>query len=200
MNYAFYDFAKSAVRLLMRVVWRARAFGTANVPAVGPLIVACNHVSYLDPPAMGCFCPRRISYMAKKELFQIPLLGPVIRGLGAYPVDRSGSATAAIKRSLQVLQSGGAVGIFPEGTRNRDGTVEAQTGVALLASLAGARVVPACIRGSERALSLGRIDVAFGAPLALPAGGKATREELSKFTGEIMKAIETLTESMGGNT
>ena len=200
MNVGFYDFAKFAVRLLVRVLWRARVFGTENVPAGGPLIVACNHLSYLDPPAMGCLCPRRISYMAKKELFEIPVLGPVIQALGAYAVDRRGSATAAIKRSLQVLQAGGAVGIFPEGTRNLDGTVEAQTGVALLASLAHAPVVPACVRGTDRALRLGRIDVAFGAPLALPAGRKATREDLSNFTAEIMKAIEALAESIGGNT
>ncbi|MBV8375173.1 MAG: 1-acyl-sn-glycerol-3-phosphate acyltransferase, partial [Candidatus Eremiobacteraeota bacterium] len=70
----------------MRVVWRARVYGTERVPLDGPLIVACNHVSYLDPPAMGCLCPRRISYMAKKELFEIPVLGAVIRALGAYAV------------------------------------------------------------------------------------------------------------------
>ena len=68
---------------------------------------------------MGCLCPRRISYMAKKELFEVPVLGPAIRALGAYPVDRQGSATAAIRRSLAVLEAGGAIGIFPEGTRNR---------------------------------------------------------------------------------
>jgi 1-acyl-sn-glycerol-3-phosphate acyltransferase len=149
---------------------------------------------------MGSLCPRRISYMAKKELFVIPVLGPVIRALGAYAVDRHGSATAAIRRSLQVLEEGGAIGIFPEGTRNRDGTVAAQTGVALLASLASAPVVPACIVGTDRALRLARVDVAFGAPLTLPADRKATREDLSKFTAEIMKAIEALAGSMGGNS
>jgi 1-acyl-sn-glycerol-3-phosphate acyltransferase len=199
MNAAFYDFAKFFVRLLARTVWRARVFGSEKVPATGPLIVACNHVSYLDPPLMGCLCPRRISYMAKKELFEIPLLAPMIAALGAYAVDRHGSATAAIKRSLKVLEAGGVVGIFPEGTRNRAGTVLPQTGVALLASLARVPVVPAYIRGSDRALRLGRIDVAFGAPLALPAGRKATRDDLAKFTAEIMNAIETLG-SIGGNT
>src|ERR1700729_643117 len=200
MNAGFYDFSKFFVRLLARTIWRARVFGSENVPANGPLIVACNHVSYLDPPLMGCLCPRRISYMAKKELFGIPLLGPMIGALGAYAVDRRGSATAAIKRSLQVLDGGGAVGIFPEGTRNRTGSAPPQTGVALLASLANVLVVPACIRGSDRALRLGRIDVAFGAPLALPAGRKATRDDLAKFTAGIMNAIETLAGSMGGNS
>jgi 1-acyl-sn-glycerol-3-phosphate acyltransferase len=200
VNVRFYDFAKFFVRLMARVLWRARVFGSENVPAAGPLIVACNHVSYLDPPLLGSFCPRRISYMAKKELFTVPVLGSVIRALGAYDVDRQGSATRAIKRSLQVLELGGAIGIFPEGTRNPNGMVTPQTGVALLASLAQVPVVPACVHGTDRALRLGRVDVAFGAPLALSAGRKATRDDLAKFTAEVMKAIEALAESMGGNT
>ena len=196
----FFDVSKAMVRALALTVWRARVFGAENVPMSGPLIVACNHVSYLDPPLMGSLLPRRISYMAKKELFEMPVLGPMIRALGAYPVDRHGSATAAIRRSLSVLEAGGAVGIFPEGTRNRDGTVVPQTGVALLASLAKAPVVPAFVKGTDRALRLGRIDVAFGPPLSLAADRKATREDLAKFTSTVMSAIERLTESIGGNT
>jgi 1-acyl-sn-glycerol-3-phosphate acyltransferase len=200
MNPGFYDFSKAVVRALSRLLWRARAAGVENVPLEGPLIIACNHVSYLDPPVMGCLCPRRISYMAKRELFEIPILGGLIRALGAYAVDRQGSATAAIKRSLDVLRAGGAVGIFPEGTRNRTGTVEAQIGVALLASLADAPVVPTCVLGTDRALRLGRVNVAFGSPVRLPAGRKATREDLAKFTSEIMKAIDVLSESLRGDT
>lgn len=199
MNRRFYDFSKSTVRLIARLLWRARVFGIENVPRDGGLIVACNHLSYLDPPIMGCLCPRRVRYMAKKELFSIPVLGTMIRGLGAYSVDRRGSATGAIKRSLQVLQTGGVVGIFPEGTRNRSGTVTPQTGVALLASMAQVPVVPALIHGTDRALRLARVDVAFGAPLPPPAR-KATRDDLAKFTADLMKAIELLAESFGGDT
>jgi 1-acyl-sn-glycerol-3-phosphate acyltransferase len=200
MNVAFYDFAKLTVSTAARILWRARVYGANNVPRTGALIVACNHVSYLDPPVMASFCPRRISYMAKRELFEMPVLGPVISGLGAYAVDREGSATAAIRRSLQVLQAGGAVGIFPEGTRNPHGDVQPQTGVALLASLGKAPVVPACVTGTGRAAKLHRIRVAFGAPLSLEPGRKATREDLAKFTGEIMTAIEQLAGSIGGNS
>lgn len=192
MNPKLYDAASGTIRVMMRVVWRARAVGTENVPLEGPLIIACNHVSYLDPPGMGCFSPRRISYMAKKELFGIPVLGPAIRAVGAYPVDRHGSARAAIKQSLEVLQGGGCVGIFPEGTRNLTGDVRPQTGVALLASLAKCPVVPACIVGSERALRFPAIKVAFGAPLALPADRKATHDDLANFTDEIMREISRL--------
>ncbi len=200
MNWAFYDFSKVVVRSTVRTLWRAQVFGTENVPPDGPLIVACNHVSYFDPPVLGCLCPRRISYMAKKELFNLPILGSVIRALGAYSVDRGGSATSAIRRSLQVLESGGAIGIFPEGTRNPSGTVAPQTGIALLASLAQVPVVPACIRGTDRALRLAHIGVAFGMPLPPPATRKATRDDLAKFTAEIMKAIDVLSGRLRGNT
>jgi 1-acyl-sn-glycerol-3-phosphate acyltransferase len=201
VNTGFYDFARAIVRGATRTLWRGRVYGAENVPAGGPLIVACNHISYFDPPFMGCMCPRRIRYMAKKELFEIPVLGQVITALGAYSVDRRGSATAAIKRSLQVLQAGGAIGIFPEGTRNLTGAVAPQTGVALLSALSQAPVVPACIHGTDRALRLGRVDVVFGPALPPPAAGrKATREELAKFTAEIMKAIEELAESIGGDS
>ena len=120
MNPLVYDLAAGTLRVIFRTLFRARVYGIENVPREGALIVACNHVSYLDPPGL-CFCPRRISFMAKKELFEIPVLGPVIRAVGTYPVDRQGSARAAIKRSLAVLDDGGAVGIFPEGTRNLTG-------------------------------------------------------------------------------
>jgi 1-acyl-sn-glycerol-3-phosphate acyltransferase len=200
MNPRLYDFAAGTIRLIMQLVWRAKAYGTENVPATGPVIVACNHVSYLDPPGMGCFCPRRVQYMAKKELFEIPVLGRGIAAVGAYPVDREGSATAAIKRSLEILRAGGCIGIFPEGTRNPTGEVQPQTGVALLASLAKAPVVPACIVGTDRAKRFPQIKVAFGPPLQLPADRKATHDDLAKFTTDIMGAIGALAESLSGNS
>ena len=189
-----YDAASGTIKIMMMTIWRARATGVENVPKTGPLIIACNHMSYLDPPGMGCFVPRRISFMAKKELFDIPILGAAIAGVGAYPVDRKGSARSAIKKSLEVLKAGGAVGIFPEGTRNLSGEVEPQVGAALLASLSKAPVVPACIIGSDRALKFPKIKVAFGPPLRLPEDRKATHDDLSKFTGEIMSAIRALSE------
>jgi 1-acyl-sn-glycerol-3-phosphate acyltransferase len=192
-----YDAASNTIKLIMMTVWRARATGTENVPKDGPVIIACNHVSYLDPPGMGCFAGRRISFMAKKELFDIPILGPAIAGVGAYPVDRQGSARSAIKKSLEVLKAGGCVGIFPEGTRNLTGEVEPQVGAALLASMSKAPVVPACIIGSDRASKFPKIKVAFGPPLRLPADRKATHDDLSKFTAEIMSAIRALSESIG---
>lgn len=200
MNPRIYDVASGLLRVMFVTVFRTRAFGVDNIPRDGALIMACNHLSYLDPPAL-CFSPRRISFMAKKELFEIPVLGPLIRAVGAYPVDRQGSARSAIKRSLAVLQDGGTVGIFPEGTRNLDGGIQPQTGVALLAALSGAPVLPVCVLGGNRALRLGnKMKVAFGKPISMPDGRKATRDDLAKFTQEIMSAIQALAGSIGGNS
>ena len=200
MNLFLYNAAKVAIDIGGKLLWRTRAFGIGNVPMDGPLIVACNHRSYLDPMMLGTYCPRPLSYMAKAELFTIPVLGPAIRAVGAYPVDRDGSSTAAIKRSLEVLRAGGAIGIFPEGTRNLDGTVQAREGVALLASLSKAPVVPAALVGTGDAKKFHQIKVAFGPPLRLPSERKATREDLAKFTDDVMSAIAALAENIGGNS
>lgn len=197
MNAAMYDAAKYTFWAVFGTVWRMRVYGGENVPKSGPVIVASNHVSYFDPPVLGTASPRRLSYMAKGQLFRIPVLGPAIAAVGAYPVDREGSATAAIKRSVEVLRAGGAIGIFPEGTRNLQGTTEARGGVALLASLGKAPVVPACLVGTGEAKRLAQFRVIFGKPLSLPADRKATREEMANFTDEVMRAIQALPKSIG---
>ncbi len=193
-----YDAAKLSLSVFFRL-WRMRAFGAENVPPTGPVIVACNHISYFDPPLLGTACPRRIRYMAKRELFKIPILGPLITGFGAYPVDRGGTPMAAVRRSVEVLRRGEVIGIFPEGTRNLDGTVEAREGVALLASLGKAAVVPAAVVGTREAARFRRFDVIFGPPLRLPADRKATREELANFTDQVMQAIRKLPETIRGD-
>ncbi len=195
-----YDIAWVLIHGTGRLLWAAEATGWENVPRTGPLIIACNHVSNIDPPMLGAFAPRRIAYMAKKELFEIPVLGPAIRAVGAYPVDRQGNASSAIKRSVEILRAGGCVGIFPEGGRNVHGDKQPQTGVALLASLGKAPVVPAAIVGTERLTPGHKMKVAFGTPLALSTERKATREELSKFTDDVMGAIESLKRTIGGNS
>ncbi|MBV8118102.1 MAG: 1-acyl-sn-glycerol-3-phosphate acyltransferase [Candidatus Eremiobacteraeota bacterium] len=197
---SLYWFASKTIRWISSTLWRARVRGRDNIPLDGPLIIACNHISLLDPPVMGCYVPRQVSYMAKKELFEIPVFGALIRAVGAYPVDREGSATAAIKRSVEVLRAGGCVGIFPEGGRNIEGDKEVRGGVALLASLAKAPVVPAAVVGTNEKHKRDKIKVAFGDPIALPSGRKATRDELAKFTDDVMSAIYALARDIGGNS
>lgn len=198
MNPGFYSFSHAVCRAICYGPLRLSVVGRENVPLDGPLIVACNHVSYMDPVALGTALPRPIAYMAKIELFRIPVLGPVIRALGAYPVERGKGDIGAIRSSLRQLEARKAIGIFPEGTRNLTGDAPIQTGVALLASLSGAPVLPAFVRGGDRALRLGKVSVAFGEPVRLGAGqsGKASREDLAKWAETIMARIRALGERL----
>jgi 1-acyl-sn-glycerol-3-phosphate acyltransferase len=196
MNRPFYAFSRQVVRQILRVGWRLRVVGAERVPLSGPLIVACNHVSYFDPPALGAACPRPLRYMAKAELFSIPVLGPMIGALGSYPVDRSRGDVSAIKRSLDVLKTGAALGIFPEGTRNPTGSIVPQSGVALLAALSGAPVLPAYVDGSTNPRRFGQITVVFGEPLQFERVQKARREDLAKHTDEIMTRVFELRERL----
>ena len=110
--------------------------------------------------------------MAKTELFEVPVLGPAIAAVGAYPVDRSRGDVAAIKRSLEVLRTGALFGIFPEGTRNPSGRSGRSRGVALLASLSGAPVRARLHRGQRAGPALAQITVAFGEPMRFRRAGK----------------------------
>ncbi len=194
-----YALGKFVSWLVLRTIWRLRVTGVERVPRSGPLIVACNHVSYLDPPALGAAAPRPLVYMAKSELFRIPVFGPLIRALGAFPIERGRGDIAALKAAAGVLEDGAALGIFPEGTRNLSGDVKPQMGVALLAMRSGATVVPAYVGGTARTAGFKRIVVAFGEPLRFEGNGKATRAELAKWTEELMRRIYGLRETTLGN-
>jgi len=149
-----------------------RVEGLENVPPTGPLIVAANHVSFADPPAVACAMPRPVRFMAHAGLFRPPLFGPLIRRLGAFPVHRGEADKAAIRRALELLDEGWALLIFPEGRRG-DGKrlEEANRGVELLARRSGAKILPVGIIGTLRWLPKGakiphptRITVRFGEP------------------------------------
>lgn len=192
----FYRAARFLCLVVFKVLWRYRATGSQNVPRTGPVIIAGNHVSFLDPVAMGIGMPRQLTYLAKKELFTIPILGPIIVGCGAYPLDREAGGAAGIRAALRVLKEGKCIGIFPEGGRN---TGEQKGGVALLAALSGAPVVPAAIVGSANAKRLGHIRVAYGEPMTIVRNRKADGDDLEKWTGEIMRRIRVLEESIGAH-
>jgi 1-acyl-sn-glycerol-3-phosphate acyltransferase len=195
----FYRIARGLCKIVCLVAWRFRAVGVENVPLEGPLIVACNHISYLDPVALGVGAPRMLTYLAKKQLFAIPLLGPIIRGCGAYPLDREAGGAAGVRVALRVLKEGRAVGIFPEGTRNLDGRAGEKGGAAFLAALSGAPIVPAAVVGTRDAKRFGQIRVAYGKPMTITRNRKAEANDLEKWTAEIMRRIRELEESIGGN-
>lgn len=150
--------------------------GFEAIPAHGPAIVAANHVSYLDPPLLGSLSPRLIRFVAKRELFVLPLLGTFLRSIGTFPVERSRPDIRAVREALRVLERGEVLGIFPEGTRNkRPGLAPFLEGVGWLAIKSRAPVIPIAIHGylplcpGSEWTRPGRLSIRCGGPLHFPA-------------------------------
>jgi 1-acyl-sn-glycerol-3-phosphate acyltransferase len=194
----FYRMAWTICTIVFKILWRFKATGAENVPRTGPVIVASNHLSYLDPVAVGIGLPRMVTYLAKKELFEIPLLSFFVRGCGAYPLDREAGGVAAVRAALRVLKAGRCIGIFPEGTRNLAGAAAEKGGAAFLAALSGAPVVPCAVAGTKDAKRFARIRVVYGKPMVITRNRKADSDDLEKWTAEIMRSIHVLEESIGG--
>ena len=191
----FYGFAKFAVNALAHTFFRFRVIGAEKMPPTGGVIVAANHISNLDPPLLGVASPRPISYMAKKELFAMPVLKQMLPHLNAFPVDRQAGGTAALRAALRMLKDGRCVGIFPEGGRNVTGTNEEKAGAAFLAAASGVPVVPAAIVGTRKLRPFGRVSVVFGDPLYVVRNRQSGGDGLEKGAAEIMQRIRALEES-----
>lgn len=172
---------------------RLRRRGVGNIPRSGAVLFVSNHVSNLDPPlvATAARC-RRMHFMAKKELFRNRFAAYVISGLGAFPVDRGGADRAAMRTAREVLEEGGALLMFPEGTRSRDGRLaRAWPGAGSLALLPGVTVVPTAIWGSQH--RWGPATVVFGPPVDLSdieAGPRSARAQAA--VDRIMEEVARL--------
>ena len=198
-----YAVLKPLAVLLMRLLFRLEGRGTEHVPAQGPVLLVANHSSLLDPPLVGGVAPRQLSFMAKAELFRVPLFGALIRRLNARPVRLEGADAGALRTALRVLQEGGVLLMFPEGTRGPEGALrEPKPGAAMLAVTSGAPVVPVFIQGSGRAWPRGRtlprpakVRVTFGPPQIFERrdadGRKRDYEAVSR---RMMAAIGRLTD------
>jgi 1-acyl-sn-glycerol-3-phosphate acyltransferase len=129
--------------------WEVR--GRENVPREGGLIVASNHISFWDPPLVGAAAKRELHFLAKEELFRTALVGPLIRAFNAIPIRRGMADLRGLSRAIELLKSGGALLVFPEGSRMRDGQLHpARPGVGLLAVSGNATIVPAYTLGTNR--------------------------------------------------
>ena len=185
---------------LFRFLFRGSTQGLEHVPMEGPLVVASNHGSHLDPPLLGHALGRPVAFMAKAELFAIPLLGAVIRACGAYPVRRGASDREAIRTATAKLEEGWASGVFLDGTRQANGRVNNPLpGAALLAARSGAPLLPVAIVNSHRALGSGRIwprlvplQLRVGAPIPPPASRR--RPDLDVTTALLKERINDLLE------
>lgn len=183
---------------VFRGLFRGSTRGLDHVPAQGPLVVVANHGSHLDPPLLGHALGRPVAFMAKAELFEVPILGAVIRACGAYPVRRGASDREAIRTATARLQEGWATGVFLDGTRQVDGRVNnPMAGAALLAARSGAPLLPVAIVNSHRALGSGRtwprlvpLQLRVGELVPAPSGRRRT--DLDATTVELQRRINAL--------
>ncbi|WP_307624057.1 1-acyl-sn-glycerol-3-phosphate acyltransferase [Streptomyces sp. V3I7] len=179
-------------------LWRPRVLGAWRVPATGPAILAVNHAHNIDGPMVMGVAPRPTHFLIKKEAFVGPL-DAFLTGIGQLKVDREGTDRTAITRALGVLDGGGVLGIFPEGTRGDGDFASLRAGLAYFAVRSGAPIVPVAVLGSsERPGRLikalpplrSRVDVVFGDPFQAGAGsGRRTRKALDEATVRIQKQL-----------
>lgn len=196
----FYHLANAFFRLAFRVLLDYRVRGLEKVPREGPLIVAMNHASFMDPLMIGAFIPRHVTMMGKVELFRKPIFGLLVRLYGAFPVRRGEGDLQAVRRSLEVLQAGGALLLAPEGTRSKDGTLQrGKEGTALMALRTDATIVPVAIWGPKHLwknlarLRRTKTEMVVGEPFRLESPTpRPRREELRELTDEIMRRIAVL--------
>jgi len=191
-----YRLFRAVMRLLGRIFLGFTVYGEENMPRKGPLVVAANHTQYLDPVYVCMAVPRRLQWMAKKELFAPPFR-VFFYFIGSFPVDRKGGGRAGLRSALNFLARGWALGIFPEGThRTGEGSREAKSGTALLAVRGGAPVLPVFVgetpslRGRLRGEKL---RVYVGPPITLDATLRG-REEYRAAADEVLRAIYALPE------
>jgi len=200
-NRLWYEGWRLLLLLICKLAFRLRFEGREYEPKDAPFLVAANHASILDPPLVGMGLRHQSAYMAKDDLFDVPVLGPWLRSIGSFPVRRGAPDRKAIRRSLEVLEQGGVLVIFPEGTRSPDGRLrDPEPGAAMIALRTGVRVLPAAVVNSHRILPKGahwprfqRVVVRYGPPMAVPRiEGRLDHTLLEEWGQRIMAEIARL--------
>lgn len=192
----FYGFVRAVIGWWARWYLRLEVVGREHVPATGGLLVAGNHVSYLDIPMLGCALGRPADFMGKRELFRHPVIGWIYRRLGGFPIRRGGVTKEALSEAVRRLQAGRVVVIYPEGGINLTGELlPPKPGLGLIVARAGVPVVPAYVTGTDAAMPRGswwirprRVTVRIGPPLWFEPVGSVSQVETGE-NGEQEKAF-----------
>ena len=203
-----YRIAWLGFRAVYATYFRWRVFNPERVPRTGPVILAANHASFIDPPLVGSGLTRDINYLARESLFRFPVVGAILRSWNAVPVDRDGGGAKGLKIILGRLLAGGGIILFPEGTRTKDGNLQpARSGIGLTVIKSAAPVVPVRVFGTFAAYGRNhkfprpkKVAVKYGVPLnfeKLRAEAKVCskarlKEIYQEVADEIMAAIAKL--------
>jgi 1-acyl-sn-glycerol-3-phosphate acyltransferase len=185
----------STCLVIYTILFRVSRKGTHLVPKKGPVMVICNHVSHLDPPLVAISLPRRLTFLAKQELFDHWFMGPYLTSLGVFPIKRGSSDRASIRHALSLLRNGNVLVMFPEGTRSSDGELKPpKSGVAMMVNqMPEITIVPARISGTFQAFGPGRsfpspkkVSIHYGEPFSLADLGTlpTVKKELYQKLGE----------------
>lgn len=186
----FYRFAKSVVSGILKPIYRIQVIGVEHFPKDGGVLLCANHIDNLDPPVVGITAPRPVHFMAKAELFSVPVLGRIVQNLNAFPVKRGMSDREALRKGLSILKEGKVLGLFPEGTRSKTGELgQGLAGAGFFALRSEAHVVPCAIIGPYKPFK--RLKVVYGKPIDFKhlRENKATAEQATEL---IMEEIRKL--------
>jgi 1-acyl-sn-glycerol-3-phosphate acyltransferase len=198
LKVGWYWLARLSCRIFCAIVFRYRSYGRENVPTTGPVILASNHQSFLDPVYCGVAMKRHLVYVARDTLFRWRLFGFLIHSVNAIPVSRDKADIAAMRAIIARLQGGAAVCLYPEGTRTHDGRIiPVKAGFGLLCRRAKAVVVPVLIDGAFETwprhkwlFEPGAIRVHFGKPLSPAQIETMTNEELASHLTRTLRQMQ----------
>ncbi len=190
MKLTVYSFARSLVNSILSPIYRIEVIGKENIPADGGVLLCANHIDNLDPPVVGITAPRPVHFMAKEELFSVPVLGKIVPHLNAFPVKRGMSDREALRKGLGILKDGKVLGLFPEGTRSKTGEMgKGLAGAGFFALRSDAHVVPCAIIGPYKAFK--KLKVVYGKPIDMESI-KEKKLNAEQTTDLIMGEIQEL--------
>ncbi|TFB23954.1 1-acyl-sn-glycerol-3-phosphate acyltransferase [Filobacillus milosensis] len=185
-----YHIARTLVKIVFKFIFKIEIIGRENIPKKGPVIICSNHISNFDPPVVGITSPRTVHFMAKEELFQKKWLGKLLIGINAFPVKRGMRDRNALRTGLKLLSDGHTIGLFPEGTRSKNGEVKkGLAGAGFFAMRSDATVIPCAIIGSYKKFS--KLKVVYGSPINFNSLEKE-KPSAQEVTDEIMENIKSL--------
>ncbi|MFH1198952.1 MAG: lysophospholipid acyltransferase family protein [Candidatus Omnitrophota bacterium] len=190
-----YIISRAIFFVILKIFFGYKIIGRENIPKYGGCILAGNHLSYIDPAVLGCGCARRISFMAKEELFRKFFARVWLKGVGAFAVKRSAADLSALKEALKRVKEGGILALFPEGGRVQDSfSSSPHAGIGFLAVKLGCPVIPVFIRGSDKVLPRGakftrfhKVSVRYGQAIQI---GK--HKDYAQIAEDIMQGIRNL--------